>query len=65
MTQTGMTLKQFAAARFRDALAEYAEALRSKDTQRVMLASIAVYCARRNQADRSAINRVFKAGGVQ
>lgn len=58
--QPGMTLKQFAAARFNRSLQDYREALQSKDTARILAASIVVYCARRNNKDRTAINRVWR-----
>ena len=56
----GMTLKQFAALRFHEALESYREALRTGDSKAIVAASLAVYVARRSNADRAAINRVFR-----
>ncbi len=55
-----MTLKQFAAARFYAALDEYRQALASRDSKRIIAASLLVYVARRNDDDRRAINRAFR-----
>lgn len=60
-TQTGMTLKQFAAWRFMEALEAYRVALESHDSAEIVRASLTVYCARRNEADRKAINRVWRS----
>jgi hypothetical protein len=59
MKQTGMTLKQYAARRFADALDQYRLALKS-GPEALVAASIEVYLARRNEADRRAINRVWR-----
>ncbi len=64
MTQTGMTLKQFAASRFYKALDVYAEALRSGRADLIVRASVAVWAARRNETDRRMISRVFRQGRV-
>jgi hypothetical protein len=61
MAHTGLTLKAYRAQRFYYALDAYQEALASKDSARIVAASLAVYIARRNDADRRMINRVFKA----
>jgi predicted nucleic acid-binding protein len=55
----GLTLKQFAARRFSQTLAEYREALASRDPARLLRASVAIHHACRNPRDRAAVNRAF------
>lgn len=46
-------------------LQDYRDALRSKDSKRIVIASLRVHAARRNRADTTLINRAFNSGGMK
>lgn len=54
----GMTLKQMAASQFYAALDAYRTALQTG--KGIVAASVAVHSARRNRADSTVVNRVFR-----
>lgn len=61
-TTKGMTLKQAVLARFNNALEEYGDALKSKDSSRIVSASIHIHIAKGGVPKNrwSAINRTAR-----
>jgi len=56
----GKTIKQMQQEDFCNALSEYKLALKSRNKRDIMLSSLKVHSAQRNNKDRKLVNRVFK-----
>lgn len=54
-----MTLKQFAARKFFDAVEEYRIAIKGDNPAKLIAASVSAYSACRNRADRALLNRIY------